>query len=232
MMMNISCTSTKITAVQRRHSRGTHRHGMPQHHTPSSFLRNGRFQYSNIFNKSILSIGICASSSETPAERETMSQSASLTAQEGDIVTIHWSCLNDQGEVIDSSKTAGEPTTFEVGAGDIVGNQLFEAFDEAVRGLSPGETIGIKADGGPWQEELLFKVPREHPEIQRMEGRYKNQGGVQEGLIAELSNGGLALVVECTDDVVTLDANSMMAGKTLLFELELLHVERTSTSSE
>ena len=59
-----------------------------------------------------------------------------------------------------------------------------------------------------------------------MEGRYKNQGGVHEGLIAELSNGGLALVIECTEDLVTLDANSMMAGKTLLFELELLNIER------
>ncbi len=54
-----------------------------------------------------------------------------------------------------------------------------------------------------------------------------SQGGVHEGLIAELSNGGLALVVECTD-VVTLDANSMMAGKTLLFEIELLNIEKDS----
>ena len=178
----------------------------------------------NTHRDEIHGIATASSQNDTPPPPE-----ESLTAQEGDIVTIHWSCLNDQGEVIDSSKATGEPTTFEVGAGDIVGNQLFEAFDEAVRGLSPGETIGIKADGGPWQEELLFKVPRDHPEIQRMEGRYKNQGGVQEGLIAELSNGGLALVVECTDDVVTLDANSMMAGKTLLFELELLHIERASS---
>ena len=147
-------------------------------------------------------------------------------AQEGDIVTIHWSCLNEQGEVLETSKTADEPTTFEVGAGDIVGNQLFEAFDEAVRGLSVGESLGIKADGGEWKEELLFQVPRDHPEVQRMEGRYKNQGGVQKGLLAELSNGGLALVIECTDDLVTLDANSMMAGKTLVFELELLNIDR------
>lgn len=155
-----------------------------------------------------------------------MASEDTTKAQEGDIVTIHWSCLNEQGDVLETSKTAEEPTTFEVGAGDIVGNQLFEAFDEAVRGLTVGETIGIKANGGEWNEELVFKVPRDHPEIQRMEGRYKNQGGVHEGLIAELSNGGLALVIECTEDLVTLDANSMMAGKTLLFELELLNIER------
>lgn len=57
---------------------------------------------------------------------------------------MHWKCLNEQGEVLESSKASDEPTTFEVGAGDIVGNQLFEAFDEAVRGLAVNETIGIK----------------------------------------------------------------------------------------
>lgn len=31
----------------------------------------------------------------------------------------------------------------------------------------------LQAQGGPWQEELLFKVPREHAEVQRLEGRYK-----------------------------------------------------------
>lgn len=168
----------------------------------------------------------CSSSSTTRHVLAASEDIAPQQAREGDIVTIHWSCLNDKGEILETSKTAEEPTTFEVGAGDIVGNQLFEAFDEAVRGLSVGESIGIKADGGEWKEELVFKVPRDHPEIQRMEGRYKNQGGVQEGLIAELSNGGLALVMECSDDIITLDANSMMAGKTLLFELELLHIER------
>lgn len=67
-----------------------------------------------------------------------------LRVVEGDIVTVHWKCLNDQGEVLDSSEASDEATTFEVGAGDIVGNQLFEAFDQAVRGLAVGETIGIK----------------------------------------------------------------------------------------
>lgn len=44
--------------------------------------------------------------------------------------------------------------------------------------------------------------------------------------MVELSNGGMALVVECTEDGVVLDANSMLAGKSLLFELELTDLER------
>ena len=84
----------------------------------------------------------------------------------------------------------------------------------------------LQLQGGPWQQELLFTIPRTHEEIARLEGRYKNQGGVFQGQIVELSNGGMAVVVSCNDAEVVLDANSMMAGKTLSFELELVGLER------
>ena len=67
-----------------------------------------------------------------------------LRAVEGDIVTLHWTCCNENGEMLESSNPPNEPATFEVGAGNIVGNRIFEAFDEAVRGLAVGETVSIK----------------------------------------------------------------------------------------
>ena len=54
----------------------------------------------------------------------------------------------------------------------------------------------------------------------------RSQGGVQEGLLVELSNGGMAVVVRCNGESVVLDANSMLAGKALTFELELLGLDR------
>ena len=36
------------------------------------------------------------------------------------------------------------PLTFEVGAGDVVGNPLFEAMDGAVRGLSRGDVAEVE----------------------------------------------------------------------------------------
>jgi len=33
--------------------------------------------------------------------------------------------------------------------------------------------LPLQAEGGEWKEELMFRVPREHPEVQRLEGRYK-----------------------------------------------------------
>lgn len=45
----------------------------------------------------------------------------------------------------------------------------------------------------------------------------------------QLANGGMAVIVKVDDDAVVLDANSMMAGKTLSFELELVGLERPAT---
>jgi hypothetical protein len=33
--------------------------------------------------------------------------------------------------------------------------------------------LGVQAEGGEWKEELMFRVPRDHQEILRLEGRYK-----------------------------------------------------------
>lgn len=159
-------------------------------------------------------------------ESEAARCSSPPVVTEGDIVTLNWKCFNEEGELLESSDQSEEPTTFEVGAGDIVGNRLFEAFDEAVRGLTVGDMTRIKAEGGEWKEELMFQVPREHPEVQRLEGRYKNHGGVKAGLLVELSNGGMALVVKSDEEAVMLDANNMLAGKELWFELTLADLDR------
>lgn len=107
----------------------------------------------------------------------------------------------------------------------MIGNKLFQGFDEAVRGLGMGETAILEAQGGEWKRDLLFKVPKDHQEIQRLEGRYQKYGGLKEGMVVELVNGGMALVVEITKKDVKLDANNMMAGKNLMFELEVLGIE-------
>jgi hypothetical protein len=49
-------------------------------------------------------------------------------------------------------------------------------------------------------------------------------GGLAEGLVVELSNGRPALLLEIGDDAVKLDANNLGAGKTLVFQVELLGI--------
>jgi hypothetical protein len=47
-------------------------------------------------------------------------------AMEGDTVTIHYICRDEQGAVVDDSSRAEEPVSFEVGAGEVTGNPLFQ----------------------------------------------------------------------------------------------------------
>lgn len=51
-------------------------------------------------------------------------------------------------------------------------------------------------------------------------------GGLHKDLAVELANGSMAVVVEATPEYVKLDANNLMSGKKLLFELEVLGIER------
>ena len=53
-----------------------------------------------------------------------------------------------------------EQAWLQVGAGEVTGNPLFQAFDEAIRGCALGETTVLEAKGGDWQRELFFEV---HP---------------------------------------------------------------------
>ncbi|GLI68339.1 hypothetical protein VaNZ11_012741 [Volvox africanus] len=153
-------------------------------------------------------------------------------ASVGDVVSIHFVMRDEDGQVLQSSeKDLGEPLSFEVGAGDMMGNRLFQGFDEAVRGMAVGQRTILEASGGGWKRELLFAVPRNHPEVQRLEGRYKNQGGLAPGLVVELANGAMAVILEVGDADVKLDANNMLAGKTFTIELELLSID-TPVSSD
>lgn len=107
---------------------------------PSEFKRNMFFlqtlsHHSLVLQRHVLT---CRSSPEDTSQD-------ALRAVEGDIVAIHWTCMNEEGSILESSRDKNEVATFEVGAGNFVGNKLFEAFDEAVRGMAIGESIGIKA---------------------------------------------------------------------------------------
>ncbi|WP_305043779.1 FKBP-type peptidyl-prolyl cis-trans isomerase [Geoalkalibacter sp.] len=133
----------------------------------------------------------------------------------GDNAKVHYTGTLDDGTVFDSSRER-EPLEFQVGAG-----QLIAGFDEAVVGMTLGETrtINIPAEKayGPHREELVIDVDRRqfpqniNPEI-----------GQQ---LQTEDNHGHPLIVTITaidGDKVTLDANHPLAGKNLNFEIELV----------
>ena len=158
--------------------------------------------------------------------RASAASPAPRVAVEGDTVSVHFSVIAEDGTVQESSREAGQPISLEVGVGEVIGNQLLQAIDGGVRGLGIGETrrVEITPLQEEWSQDLLFKVPKEHPEIQRLEGKFRSAGGLQEGMIVELQNGNQAQVLKVSADEVVLDANDAMAGRRIAFDIELVSI--------
>ena len=138
-------------------------------------------------------------------------------AKNGDRVKVHYTGKLDNGTVFDSSIDR-EPLEFTIGEG-----QLIADFEQAVIDMNPGEskTIKIAYDNayGPHREEMLMVVDRS----QFPEGL---EPKIDQKLQVRDPNGGdsVVTVVDVTEANVTLDANHPLAGKDLMFEIQLTEI--------
>lgn len=139
-----------------------------------------------------------------------------VTAKAGDTVRVHYTGQLGDGQVFDSSAGA-EPLQFRVGAGEVIAG-----FDEAVAGMSPGEsrrvTIPAAEAYGPRREELVLTVPRE-----RFPAEIEPEPGMQLNLQQE-DQQIVVRVATVTEAEVVIDGNHPLAGEDLTFELELVEI--------
>lgn len=136
-------------------------------------------------------------------------------AKAGDTVQIHYTGTLDDGSTFDSS-AGRDPLQFTLGTG-----QVIKGFDDGVTGMQVGEkkTIHIPCEDayGPINPAMMQDVPREQiPDEIPLELGMMLQMQGQAGDVIPVK------VVNITDEAVTLDANHMLAGKDLTFELELV----------
>jgi peptidylprolyl isomerase len=140
-------------------------------------------------------------------------------AQSGDKVKVHYTGKFEDDTVFDTSKDK-EPLEFMIGSGEVI-----PGFEKSVIGMEEGEekTIIIPPEEayGPKREELILKREKsEFPEnirpvVGKQVGIRLNQPDVP------LIN---AIITEVSEDTVTLDANHPLAGKTLVFDIELVGI--------
>jgi len=145
-------------------------------------------------------------------------------AKKGDTAEVHYTGRLEDGQVFDSSD-GGEPLTFEVGAG-----QVIQGFDDGVRGMSAGDKrrIEIEADDAYGQriEALVQQVAREGLNLGR-----EPEVGMQLGLQLPDGNEIPVTITEVTNDSITLDANHPLAGRKLIFDVELVNLKQENTES-
>nr|WP_294907339.1 peptidylprolyl isomerase [uncultured Lacibacter sp.] len=139
-------------------------------------------------------------------------------AKKGDTVRVHYTGTLLTGEQFDSS-AGREPLEFEVGAG-----MMIKGFDDAVVGMAVGDkkTINISPEEayGERNEQMIIDFPRSNfpddmePEI-GMQLMMNNSAGQQFPVT----------ITEVREDVVVLDANHMLAGKELVFDIEMVEID-------
>ena len=135
----------------------------------------------------------------------------------GDLVRVHYTGKLTSGEQFDSS-VGREPLEFTVGSG-----QMIRGFDSALPGMTVGDkkTINIQPEDayGPRNDDAIIPFPMENvPAGMALEA----------GMMLTLSNQHgqpvPVVVMEVREDVVMLDANHFLAGKELVFDIELVEI--------
>ena len=134
--------------------------------------------------------------------------------KEGDLIKIHYTGRLEDGTVFDSSE-GREPLEFKAG-----GEEIIPGISRAVIGMEPGDaktvTVAPEDGYGPHYPERCQTVPLNLlPE------------GVQVGsaLQAQTQDGGEGITVwvtELNDENAVLDANHPLAGRTLIFDIQLV----------
>ena len=137
--------------------------------------------------------------------------------KKGDTIQVHYTGKFEDGKEFDSSLNR-QPLQFEVGAGRVI-----KGFEDAVIGLQAGEkkTVTVSAEDayGSFDENLLIEIPKKNvPEGVTPEVGMRLQLVNQQGQAAHV------VVTEILDRTVRLDANHPLAGKTLVFDLEVLEI--------
>lgn len=138
------------------------------------------------------------------------------------VITFHYELKDEKGTMLDSSRGA-EPLSFLEGVGQIIPGLEKELLKMAV-GQNQQVYVPYEEGYGPYDQGLVVKIPRKNfPAKEIKEGdvfQVQRREGPQ-----------LVMVVEITQDTVTVDANHPMAGKNLFFTVEVT-AKRDATVEE
>ena len=135
--------------------------------------------------------------------------------QSGDSVSVHYEGRLEDGEVFDSSR-GREPMQFVAGS-----DQLIPGFSNAVIGMAVGDSKTVTL---PPSEAYGDHDPNH---VQRADLEVLPDGiSVGDRLQAQSGEHSfVVLVTEIDDEGATLDANHPLAGKTLIFDIEIVSID-------
>lgn len=138
-------------------------------------------------------------------------------------VLFNYTLRDEEGNIIDQSPE-GQPLAYLHGHSNII-----PGLEAQLEGKSAGERVNAvvaPADGyGEYHEQAVQEIPRDN---------FQGVEDIQPGMQFQSQSGDQVMLVtvkDVTDDMVTVDANHPLAGKTLTFDVEIVEV-RAATEDE
>ncbi len=152
-----------------------------------------------------------------------------MKVEKGNFVVFNYVGKFEDGEIFDTSyediaKKAGiyvedrkyGPIGANVGVGELI-----PGLDEALIGMEVGEkktvTIPPELGYGMPREDLIINIPRSD---------FENAGIEPVKDMYVMTDSGIAKIADVGEENVTLDFNHPLAGKTLIFEIEIVDVQK------
>lgn len=139
-------------------------------------------------------------------------------AKSGNNVKVHYTGKLKDGTVFDSSKDR-DPLEFKLGDGNMI-----PGFEKAITGMNTGDTVTaeIPADEayGQRRTDLVVEVPME-----KVPNDITPEVGQKLTIKQPDGNQIPVVITETKTDAIVLDANHPLAGKDLVFEIELLDIK-------
>lgn len=138
-------------------------------------------------------------------------------AKHGDTVRVNYTGRSEDGSVFESS-VGLTPLRFTIGSDEVI-----SGFENAVIGMSPGEkkTVVVEPEEGygMYDDDLVFEVPKEE-----LPSGMVPHIGMDFDMVDDEGYEISAVVIDVSRNSVTVDANAPLAGKNVIYDIELLEI--------
>lgn len=142
----------------------------------------------------------------------------SQTIQPDSLITMHFRLALDNGFIVEDTWN-DEPLSVKLGEG-----ALIDGLEGAIVGLKVGETKSIELTPaqafGPWDDERIMEMDKSD---------FPNELAIEKGKIigftAPSGEEVAGTVRDIRDDVVVVDFNHPLAGKQVIFDVEIISID-------
>lgn len=138
-------------------------------------------------------------------------------AKHSDTVKVHYTGKLEDDTVFDTSVNR-DPLQFTIGKG-----QVIPGFEQAVVGMNPGESkttkVPVDQAYGPHRKEMVLEVDRK-----QFPADLKPEVGQEYQIPQAQGRPTVVTITDVSESKIVLDANHPLAGKDLIFDVQLLEI--------